>query len=205
MTSPGETFILSTVVGVFISVKERRRCLNPKWSWWWQEMILAIVRGGIRGLWIVLKLVGSPMSLCWSMHSRRSMQQIWPKGTEVGLHNGSYIIWSMINLIKNELDWWLQICLYFYVNRYDIPIGLHANLSEGLPVSQKLTGSTLLNKDGFFHGKMGFREVLQSGQLKMSEVNRDTTHSYMPNLKTNESLLRLASIWQCLLKKQNCS
>lgn len=55
--------------------------------------------------------------------------------------------------------------------RYNIPIGLHANLSEGLPVSQKLTGSTLLNKDGFFHGKMGFREVLQSGQLKMSEVD----------------------------------
>ncbi|KAG1957974.1 carbohydrate deacetylase [Pimephales promelas] len=54
--------------------------------------------------------------------------------------------------------------------RYRIPIGLHANLSEGLPVSQELKGSTILNKDGFFHGKMGFREVLQSGQLKMSEV-----------------------------------
>ncbi|XP_051514691.1 carbohydrate deacetylase [Myxocyprinus asiaticus] len=54
--------------------------------------------------------------------------------------------------------------------RYHIPIGLHANLSEGLPVSRELKGSTLLNKDGFFHGKMGFRDVLQSGQLKMSEV-----------------------------------
>ncbi|XP_051551892.1 carbohydrate deacetylase isoform X3 [Myxocyprinus asiaticus] len=54
--------------------------------------------------------------------------------------------------------------------RYHLPIGLHANLSEGLPVSQELKGSTLLNKDGFLHGKMGFREVLQSGQLKMSEV-----------------------------------
>ncbi|XP_050966235.1 carbohydrate deacetylase isoform X4 [Labeo rohita] len=57
--------------------------------------------------------------------------------------------------------------------RNHIPIGLHANLSEGLPVSQDLTGSTLLNKDGFFHGKMGFREVLQSGQLKMSEVEAE--------------------------------
>ncbi|TRY93594.1 hypothetical protein DNTS_005191 [Danionella cerebrum] len=57
--------------------------------------------------------------------------------------------------------------------RYDIPIGLHANLSEGLPVSQELKGSTLLNKDGFFHGKMGFREVLQSGQLQMSEVEAE--------------------------------
>lgn len=59
-------------------------------------------------------------------------------------------------------------------HRNHIPIGLHANLSEGLPVSQDLKGSTLLNKDGFFHGKMGFREVLQSGQLKMSEVHRNT-------------------------------
>ncbi|XP_051970604.1 carbohydrate deacetylase [Xyrauchen texanus] len=54
--------------------------------------------------------------------------------------------------------------------RYHLPIGIHANLSEGLPMSQELKSSTLLNKDGFFHGKMGFREVLQSGQLKMSEV-----------------------------------
>uniref|UniRef100_A0A672RD99 Carbohydrate deacetylase n=1 Tax=Sinocyclocheilus grahami TaxID=75366 RepID=A0A672RD99_SINGR len=54
--------------------------------------------------------------------------------------------------------------------RNHIPIGLHANLSEGLPVSQDLKGSTLLNKDGFFHGKMGFREALQCGQLKMSEA-----------------------------------
>ncbi|XP_016428260.1 carbohydrate deacetylase-like isoform X2 [Sinocyclocheilus rhinocerous] len=57
--------------------------------------------------------------------------------------------------------------------RNHIPIGLHANLSEGLPVSQDLKGSTLLNKDGFFHGKMGFREVLQCGQLKMSEVEAE--------------------------------
>ncbi|XP_042579025.1 carbohydrate deacetylase-like isoform X3 [Cyprinus carpio] len=57
--------------------------------------------------------------------------------------------------------------------RNHIPIGLHANLSEGLPVSQDLRGSTLLNKEGFFHGKMGFREVLQCGQLKMSEVEAE--------------------------------
>ncbi|CAB1319265.1 unnamed protein product [Coregonus sp. 'balchen'] len=55
--------------------------------------------------------------------------------------------------------------------RHRIPIGLHANLSEGLPVSQGLKrGSTLLNKDGFFHGKMGFRKALQSGQVSMTEV-----------------------------------
>ncbi|CDQ83754.1 unnamed protein product [Oncorhynchus mykiss] len=55
--------------------------------------------------------------------------------------------------------------------RHHIPIGLHANLSEGLPVSQGLKrGSTLLNKDGFFHGKMGFRKALQSGLVNMTEV-----------------------------------
>ncbi|MBN3298913.1 carbohydrate deacetylase isoform X2 [Amia ocellicauda] len=55
--------------------------------------------------------------------------------------------------------------------RYNIPIGLHANLSEGLPVCERLQKrSSLLNEDGFFHGKMGFRKALRNGQLKMAEV-----------------------------------
>uniref|UniRef100_A0A8C0J6Z1 Carbohydrate deacetylase n=1 Tax=Chelonoidis abingdonii TaxID=106734 RepID=A0A8C0J6Z1_CHEAB len=54
--------------------------------------------------------------------------------------------------------------------RHNIPIGLHANLSEGSPVCKVLKkNSSLLNKDGFFHGKMGFRTVLAKGLLKMSE------------------------------------
>ncbi|KAL0979856.1 hypothetical protein UPYG_G00190720 [Umbra pygmaea] len=58
--------------------------------------------------------------------------------------------------------------------RHHIPIGLHANLSEGLPVSPGLKrGSTLLTSDGFFHGKMGFRKALQSGQLSMPEVEQE--------------------------------
>uniref|UniRef100_A0A8B9FLX9 Carbohydrate deacetylase n=1 Tax=Amazona collaria TaxID=241587 RepID=A0A8B9FLX9_9PSIT len=55
--------------------------------------------------------------------------------------------------------------------RYNIPIGLHANLSEGSPVCEVLkTNSSLLNQDGFFHGKMGFRTALSKGLLNMSEV-----------------------------------
>ncbi|XP_056139938.1 carbohydrate deacetylase isoform X2 [Lampris incognitus] len=55
--------------------------------------------------------------------------------------------------------------------RYRIPIGLHANLSEGEPLCQSLRhGSTLLNRGGFFHGKTGFRQALQRGQLSMTEV-----------------------------------
>ncbi|NXT82217.1 YDJC deacetylase, partial [Zapornia atra] len=58
--------------------------------------------------------------------------------------------------------------------RYNIPIGLHANLSEGSPVCQVLkTNSSLLNQDGFFHGKMGFRKALSKGLLNMSEVKQE--------------------------------
>ncbi|XP_026198613.1 carbohydrate deacetylase isoform X2 [Anabas testudineus] len=51
-----------------------------------------------------------------------------------------------------------------------IPIGLHANLSEGTPVCQSLQASTLTNQCGFFHGKMGFRQALERGQLSMKQV-----------------------------------
>ncbi|NXT21894.1 YDJC deacetylase, partial [Syrrhaptes paradoxus] len=58
--------------------------------------------------------------------------------------------------------------------RYNIPIGLHANLSEGSPVCEVLkTNSSLLNQDGFFHGKMGFRKALSKGLLNMSEVKQE--------------------------------
>lgn len=56
-------------------------------------------------------------------------------------------------------------------SRHKIPIGLHANLSEGSPVSQNLQQiSTLINPQGFFHGKMGFRQALERNQLSMCEV-----------------------------------
>ncbi|NXW42198.1 YDJC deacetylase, partial [Nyctiprogne leucopyga] len=58
--------------------------------------------------------------------------------------------------------------------RYNIPIGLHANLSEGSPVCEVLkTNSSLLNQHGFFHGKMGFRTALSKGLLNMSEVKQE--------------------------------
>ncbi|NWI38505.1 YDJC deacetylase, partial [Picathartes gymnocephalus] len=58
--------------------------------------------------------------------------------------------------------------------RYNIPIGLHANLSEGSPVCEVLkTNSSLLNQEGFFHGKMGFRTALSKGLLNMSEVKQE--------------------------------
>lgn len=55
--------------------------------------------------------------------------------------------------------------------RHNIPIGLHANLSEGIPACQNHQQvQTLINQCGFFHGKMGFRQALQRGQLCMKQV-----------------------------------
>ncbi|XP_028312476.1 carbohydrate deacetylase [Gouania willdenowi] len=60
--------------------------------------------------------------------------------------------------------------------RHNIPIGLHANLSEGRPVCRSLQqGSTLINQHGFFHGKMGFRQALERGQLSMKQVEVELT------------------------------
>ncbi|XP_019716444.1 carbohydrate deacetylase isoform X4 [Hippocampus comes] len=54
--------------------------------------------------------------------------------------------------------------------RHNIPIGLHANLSEGIPVCQSLRqDSTLVNERGFFHGKMGFRQALGRHQISMEQ------------------------------------
>lgn len=55
--------------------------------------------------------------------------------------------------------------------RHNIPMGLHANLSEGRPVCPGLQrNSTLTDPLGFFHGKAGFRQALQRGQLSMEQV-----------------------------------
>ncbi|KAG8455913.1 hypothetical protein GDO86_001924 [Hymenochirus boettgeri] len=58
--------------------------------------------------------------------------------------------------------------------RYNIPIGLHANLSEGFPVCSELKKkSTIINCQGVFHGKMGIRRMLSQGRLNMSEVRKE--------------------------------
>lgn len=55
--------------------------------------------------------------------------------------------------------------------RHNIPVGLHANLSEGVPVCRRLRQrSTLVDHRGMFHGKMGVRQVLEGSELSMEEV-----------------------------------
>lgn len=58
-------------------------------------------------------------------------------------------------------------------NRHNIPIGLHANLSEGAPVSPALHHSTLVNHCGLFFGKMGFRHCLERGTICLSQVDME--------------------------------
>ncbi|XP_072000709.1 carbohydrate deacetylase isoform X2 [Engystomops pustulosus] len=65
-------------------------------------------------------------------------------------------------------------CAADLARRYNIPIGLHANLSEGIPVCRELhQNSTLVNAQGVFLGKMGIRKALAQGLLRMSEVRQE--------------------------------
>uniref|UniRef100_A0A5F8HJJ1 Carbohydrate deacetylase n=1 Tax=Monodelphis domestica TaxID=13616 RepID=A0A5F8HJJ1_MONDO len=58
--------------------------------------------------------------------------------------------------------------------RHRIPAGLHANLSEGRPVSLSAgSGASLLGPSGCFLGKTGFREALAAGQVVLPEVREE--------------------------------
>lgn len=58
--------------------------------------------------------------------------------------------------------------------RHQIPTGLHANLSEGRPVCSARHGaSSLLSPEGFFLGKMGFREAVAAGDVALSQVREE--------------------------------
>ncbi|XP_072809185.1 carbohydrate deacetylase isoform X3 [Vicugna pacos] len=58
--------------------------------------------------------------------------------------------------------------------RHRIPTGLHANLSEGLPVGPARHGvSSLLSPEGFFLGKMGFRKAVAAGDVVLTQVREE--------------------------------
>ncbi|XP_068957011.1 carbohydrate deacetylase isoform X1 [Petaurus breviceps papuanus] len=58
--------------------------------------------------------------------------------------------------------------------RHRIPAGLHANLSEGRPVSPNLgSRASLIGPGGFFLGKMGFRKALAEGRVLLPEVREE--------------------------------
>ncbi|CAJ0964634.1 unnamed protein product [Ranitomeya imitator] len=76
-----------------------------------------------------------------------------------------------VSLLVNGVS---AACAAELARRYNIPIGLHANLSEGIPVCRELRqNSTLTNDRGVFLGKMGIRKALAQGLLSMSEVRQE--------------------------------
>ncbi|XP_056408298.1 carbohydrate deacetylase [Hyla sarda] len=82
-----------------------------------------------------------------------------------------------VSLIVNGSN---AACAADLARRHNIPIGLHANLSEGIPVCKELRqeqckSSTLINAQGVFLGKMGIRKALAQGLLSMSEVRQELT------------------------------
>jgi len=50
-------------------------------------------------------------------------------------------------------------------------LGLHINLSEGVPVSNVYAVGSLLSPDKVFLGKAGIRIALENGALNMDEVH----------------------------------
>ncbi|XP_013394034.1 carbohydrate deacetylase-like [Lingula anatina] len=58
------------------------------------------------------------------------------------------------------------------ISEYNIPVGLHFNITEGQPVCQSFqnSGCTFTDANGWKLGKMGFREALQAQKVDMKEV-----------------------------------
>ncbi|XP_075177352.1 carbohydrate deacetylase isoform X2 [Anomaloglossus baeobatrachus] len=76
-----------------------------------------------------------------------------------------------VSLLVNGVS---AACAAELARRYNIPIGLHANLSEGIPVCRELRQNcSLINDRGVFLGKMGIRKALAQGRLHMSEVRQE--------------------------------
>lgn len=98
---------ISNLVFLSFISKAGRRCLNPRWSWWWQEMILGTAREEIKGLWTASKLVGSPMSPFWSMQSQQSTQQTWPKGDFL----------TTFNFMQINMKIWYQSLSILHLNK----------------------------------------------------------------------------------------
>jgi len=69
-------------------------------------------------------------------------------------------------------------------SKYNIPLGLHLNLTEGAPLSDPRLIETLLDGSGMFLGKLGFRKALSSeavdpGHIEMelrAQLNWFRTH-----------------------------
>ncbi|MBN1559543.1 ChbG/HpnK family deacetylase [candidate division KSB1 bacterium] len=59
------------------------------------------------------------------------------------------------------------------IKRYDLPVGIHFNLTEGRPVSHFSRVSSLLNENGQFCGKLDFFRRLITGRLRRQEIQTE--------------------------------
>lgn len=57
------------------------------------------------------------------------------------------------------------------IRRFDIPTGLHLNLTEGRPISENIDRiRSLIDENGHFHGKFGLREKLNEGKIDRNHL-----------------------------------
>jgi predicted glycoside hydrolase/deacetylase ChbG (UPF0249 family) len=61
-----------------------------------------------------------------------------------------------------------------YAKMHDVPIGIHLNLTEGRPVTNDVRRiESLVNADGFMHGKFGLRHKLREGRIQLEHVENE--------------------------------
>src|SRR5271165_6026336 len=62
-----------------------------------------------------------------------------------------------------------QACLYAKI--YNLPMGIHINLTEGRPITNDLFRiKSLINSNGLMHGKLGLRYELEKGNIQLEHI-----------------------------------
>ncbi|CAF1294768.1 unnamed protein product [Rotaria sp. Silwood1] len=62
-----------------------------------------------------------------------------------------------------------QACLY--AKQYNLPMGIHFNLTEGRPITNDLSKiKSLVNSNGIMHGKFGLRYELDQGNIEEKHI-----------------------------------
>ncbi|CAF3746674.1 unnamed protein product [Rotaria sordida] len=62
-----------------------------------------------------------------------------------------------------------QACLY--AKQYNLPMGIHFNLTEGRPITKNLLKiKSLININGIMHGKFGLRDELDKGNIEQEHI-----------------------------------
>ncbi|XP_074641541.1 carbohydrate deacetylase-like [Tubulanus polymorphus] len=57
--------------------------------------------------------------------------------------------------------------------KYNLPLGLHMNVTEGKPICPATLQTSLTDDTGSFHDKMSFITLLESGSINMPDLKRE--------------------------------